>query len=127
MGQLLWVFAAADEGNVWGPAVQVRQDANVTSGGGTDLSIGSKGQGAVFAEILGGNHGGEVCERPKLSLSADLVTWNMCSPIPVSDDAPDFDAYYPQVRFTHADKLYMAWLDVKVSNIQHGILLWRQP
>jgi len=116
-----------DGGATWLTPVVIPPDGNSSSDFPFDLALDSQGHGAIaFGQNSGS--GDEVCGRPKVSLSTDLVTWKTCN-VGSLDATQNFDVYPTSINVAYGnnDKLYLMWTQEDPNPTGYGILMYREP
>jgi hypothetical protein len=123
----VWAVRGTSGGSNWLPAVSVPSDGYISVGGPLSIATGSKGQTAIAMSSIHGGVGDGTCGYPKVSRSADFLTFSTCGPAPVN--SPLFAPVdYPVVRFWGNDKLWVAFhISDPSSEIGNGLVLWREP
>jgi uncharacterized protein (TIGR03437 family) len=121
-------FVRSDDGGItWQTPVVLPPDGNSSSDFPFDLSINSKGEGAVsFGQNSGS--GDAVCGSPKLSRSTDLVHWTTCA-IADKSVTGNFGPFPGaiQLAFGGNDRLYLLWWEQGDTQANTGILMFREP
>ncbi len=116
-----------DGGHTWTSPVVIPPDGNSSTDYPFDLTLDSKGDGAIFFGQNSGS-GDAACGNPKLSLSTDLTNWKTCSAADVSVTS-QYSVYPGSVAAAYGgnDKLYLLWWDNGTSTTGTGVLMYRQP
>jgi uncharacterized protein (TIGR03437 family) len=121
-GVLLHTARSDSGGATWNAPVVIPPDGTSSTDYPFDLAVDSRGNGvAAFGQ--NGGTGDTVCGWPKISRTADFVTWKTCDVVNDVKITGDYTVIPDsiQLRFGGNDKLYMLWWD------NAGILMYREP
>ena len=123
----VWTSQSNDAGVTWSPPANVPQDARALIGGFVSIAAGSKGQGAVVADLAGGSLAGMQCGLPKLARSPDFTTWTTCSP--TGSQTPEVTPAFGRIAFAGNDMLYLAFQNSNfdLAGVKNGVVLWHEP
>jgi hypothetical protein len=124
-----WTATSPDGGVTFAAPVPVPPDASAGQGFVTRVVADGKGAGA-FAYTPNSGTGDDVCGKPKLARSPDLVTWQTCSPD--VDNTRAISPGAPALAVGAGDVLLLAFANFDTSTddpayIGPGVWLWLAP
>jgi hypothetical protein len=117
---------SSEDGKTWAAPIQVPQEGNESMDGLFSLGISAQGAGAIIAPITGGNRDASVCGQPKLARSADLKTWETCSPD--TTGKLGLSVPFASLVFDSKGKLFVVMQQTsEFSEVKPGLVVWREP
>ena len=89
--------ASSDGGATWTKPSPIPDDGNEHIAGFMSLAVARDGRALFAGDVIGGNTQGMKCSWPKISRSADFVSWTTCAPQ---------NAQYPQIRTLYGSVIH---------------------